>query len=126
MKPDLPTAQLPDPLLNLDYLKELAGDDKDFEREMLLDFTELLPSEMLNLEAAAELRIPSAVGKTAHSLKTTLTFVGLAKVLAPALDILEEAEPAFIASPELPRLYKYIQKVCGRALEESQLLLAQY
>ncbi len=64
-------------LVNTDYLKELSGGDIEFRERLLKQFEIQLPQELDELEKAILQRNKQQVHYIAHSLKSTLGYVGL-------------------------------------------------
>jgi HPt (histidine-containing phosphotransfer) domain-containing protein len=79
-----------EPVLNLEYLSELSGGDKTFEQQILKQFTVQMPEEIEVLETAIENKNFDIVRQTAHSLKSTVGYIGLSDELHPFLDRLEK------------------------------------
>jgi CheY-like chemotaxis protein/anti-sigma regulatory factor (Ser/Thr protein kinase) len=76
--------------VNLDYLTQLSGGDKAFERQILGQFLVQMPEELQQLEAAIKDKDFEVVKQTAHSLKSTVGYIGLSEELHPYLDRLEK------------------------------------
>ena len=74
----------------MDYLNELSGGDKTFEKQILGQFLVQLPEELQQLEEAVEAKAFEAIKQVAHSLKSTVGYVGLSDELHPFLDRLEK------------------------------------
>jgi len=77
-------------ILNLAYLHELSGNDPEFERQILEQFVAQVPAELEQLVRAIADRDFDTVRRVAHSMKSTVGYVGLADALHPALDRLEK------------------------------------
>ncbi len=76
--------------LDLAYLSELSGGNKAFEKQILEQFLIQVPEEMEQLEHAIQKRDFETVKQTAHSLKSTVGYVGLSDELHPYLDRIEK------------------------------------
>ena len=76
--------------IHLSYLHQLSGNDKDFEREILQQFITQVPTELSQLEEAIRHNDFDTVRRTAHSLKSTVGYVGLAEDLHPYLEEIEK------------------------------------
>ena len=77
-------------VIRMDYLNELSGGDKAFEKQILGQFLIQMPEELQQLETAIENKDFETVKQTAHSLKSTVGYVGLADDLHPYLDRIEK------------------------------------
>lgn len=76
--------------INLEYLAELSGGDKVFERQILEQFVVQMPEELQQLEEAISNRVFDTIKQTAHSLKSTVGYIGLSEDLHPYLDRIEK------------------------------------
>jgi signal transduction histidine kinase/DNA-binding response OmpR family regulator len=76
--------------IDLNYLHQLSGNDSTFEKELLEQFLIQTPKELEELEENIQLGNFIAVRKIAHSLKSTVGYVGLAEELHPYLDKIEK------------------------------------
>jgi signal transduction histidine kinase/CheY-like chemotaxis protein/HPt (histidine-containing phosphotransfer) domain-containing protein len=77
-------------LISLDYLNQLSGGDKEFEKQILEQFLVQMPEELQELETAVENKEYETIKRTAHSLKSTVGYVGLSDELHPYLDRMEK------------------------------------
>lgn len=110
--------------VNLDYLHELSGNDKDFEKIMMEQFISQTPGEVSNLQAAIESGDLSSAKKIAHSLKSTVSYMGLAAELHPSLEAIEKAAVAGNGA-EIPGKFEHVKQVAGEAVKEVEMLLQQ-
>jgi CheY-like chemotaxis protein len=108
--------------LNLDYLHQLSGNDKDFENKILQQFVIQVPEELAELKTAIEQNNFSGIRRTAHSLKSTVGYVGLADELHPFLDKMEKQAEAE-GNSNMAELFQYVQKKCLFVAEEVERLL---
>jgi signal transduction histidine kinase/CheY-like chemotaxis protein len=120
---DLPEVEKPThPLVKLDYLSQLSGGDKQFERQILEQFVVQMPEELQQLEDAIEKSHFDTVRQTAHSLKSTIGYVGLSEELHPSLDRLEKDATKGITTNFVTDI-EQVKLHCGIALEEIENLL---
>jgi hypothetical protein len=110
--------------VNLDYLHELSGNDSDFEKVMMEQFISQTPEEMQALEAAIGSNDLLSAKKIAHSLKSTVSYMGLAGELHPHLEGIEKAALAGDSS-EIPAKFARIKEVTTEAVKEIAMLLSQ-
>jgi signal transduction histidine kinase/DNA-binding response OmpR family regulator len=103
--------------INLGYLHQLSGNDKTFEREILQQFMEQAPVELGHLEEAIHAKDFEQVRRSAHGLKSTVGYVGLADELHPCLDKLEKDAASGLA-PDMMENYAPVKSKCLLALEE--------
>ena len=109
--------------VNLNYLHELSGNDKDFEKIMMEQFVQQTPSEIASLQSAINARDWLSAKKIAHSLKSTVSYMGLADELYPSLQEIEKA--AISDNPDcIPDKFAYVKQVSEGAIKEIESLLA--
>ena len=108
--------------VDLVYLHELSGNDKEFEKMMLHQITIQAPAEIDQLEQAINAGDFLNVKKIAHSLKSTVGYVGLAGVLHPNL---ERIEKSAIASnlEDIISNFVHVKEVTDEAVKEVHTLL---
>ncbi len=103
--------------LNLAYLHQLSGNDKEFETQILRQFVLQVPEELSKLNQSINDNDFDAIRRTAHSLKSTVGYVGLADQLHPALERIEtmaEAENNEMMKED----FSYVQEKCLATLTE--------
>ena len=104
------------PVIDLGYLKELSGGDREYELEMIGQFLQNLPEELGQLEAALAKGDRVRMSKVAHNMKTTVSIVGLGDRLFPLLDQLEYPEGV----ADVGVVFKDLRRVCEAAMDEVQ------
>ena len=108
--------------VNLEYLHELSGNDKDFEKVMMEQFVEQMPTEMTSLQTAIESQDWLSAKKVAHSLKSTVSYMGLADELHPSLQEIEKAAVSGDPS-DIPSRFEHVKQVSAEAVKEVEALL---
>ena len=109
--------------VNLDYLHELAGNDKNFEKVMMEQFVQQAPTEISALEGAIETKDWLSAKRIAHSLKSTVSYMGLTDELHPSL---QEIEKAAVTDPSLiPAKFAHVKQVSEIAVKEIEDLLQE-
>ena len=63
--------------IDLSYLEDITGSDKDMMLEMLNLFIEDIPSQVEKIREAVEEKDMKSLGTESHKLKPTLQYVGL-------------------------------------------------
>jgi signal transduction histidine kinase/CheY-like chemotaxis protein len=101
--------------IDIGYLQELSGGDRDYELEMADQFLQAVPEELRQLEAALEAGDRVAVSRIAHSLKTTVSIMGMTERLFVLLDMLEYPDGV----SDLFVVAGALRQVCMRAMEET-------
>ncbi len=114
-----------DPVLQhiqLDYLHSLSGGDAEFERQLLAQFVQQVPEELNELQNAIEQKEFEAARQTAHSLKSTIGYVGLSGTLHPYLDRIEQ-DAAACRTNNIAADFDYVKGKCAEALQEVEAVL---
>ena len=110
--------------VGLDYLHQLSGNDRDFEREILQQFLVQAPAELTRLEEQLESHQFDEARKTAHSLRSTVGYVGLAESLHPPLEHIEKN--AGSSGTGVQDCLIIVQDTCRQAIVEVKALLDNY
>ena len=108
--------------VKLDYLHELSGNDKDFERVMMEQFVQQAPAEISALEGAIGAKDWLNAKKIAHSLKSTVSYMGLAEELHPSLQEIEKAAVSDDPSV-IPAKFSFVKEVSEKAIKEVEGML---
>jgi signal transduction histidine kinase/DNA-binding NarL/FixJ family response regulator len=112
---------LPLNLVSLDYLHQLSGNDKKFEKEILKQFIEQMPQELAELSDAIGSGDFPAVKRIAHSMKSTVGYVGMAESLHPYLERIEKS--AADHTNDLQSVYAHVRQQCEIAMIEVKMIL---
>jgi HPt (histidine-containing phosphotransfer) domain-containing protein len=108
--------------IRLDYLRQLSGNDKEFEKEILNQFAKQAPAELEQLEQSIIKNDFDLVRRTAHSLKSTVGYVGLAEELHPYLEQMEK-DAVIQNENHFKSNFEQIKLKCEQALVEVKSLL---
>ena len=108
--------------ISLDYLHELSGNDKDFEKEILKQFLEQVPQELSELLTSIEERNYDQVRRIAHTMKSTVGYVGLAPELHPYLEQIERDAVAENGA-DFEANFHHVKVKCDMAVHEVKALL---
>jgi len=108
--------------ISLDYLRQLSGNDKEFEKDILTQFTKQVPAELEQLEKSINEKDFDSVRRTAHSLKSTVGYVGLAEELHPYLEQIEK-DAVVQNEAEFESNYQQVKSKCDLALTDVKSLL---
>lgn len=112
----------PSHLIHLSYLHQLSGNDKDFEREILNQFIKQAPTELSQLEASINANDFDNIRRAAHSLKSTLGYVGLAGQLHSYLEEIEK-DAVVRNNAHFEKNYNLVKSKCRHAVTEVKSLL---
>src|SRR3982750_4007968 len=108
--------------IDLNYLHQLSGRDQNFEREILTQFLEQAPQELSLLETYIRENNFDQVRRQAHSLKSTVGYVGLADELHPFLEKIEK-DAVTANSGDFDQNLARVKEKCFMALNEVKSLL---
>lgn len=108
--------------IQLQYLRQLSGGDIEFEKQILEQFLQQAPEELDQLQSAIQKAEYDTIRQTAHSLKSTVGYMGLAEKLNPYLERLEQdAEECRMHN--MPLDLDYVKSACSAALSEVKAVL---
>ena len=110
--------------INLNYLHELSGNDKNFEKEILEQFVVQLPEEVNDLQNAIQTNELDKVRRIAHSLKSTFGYVGLADELFPYLEAMEKDAVAE-NNTNMSKNFEAVKTKYSEAIKEVKALLSK-
>lgn len=108
--------------VHLNYLHQLSGNDKEFEKEILNQFVVQVPEELLVLQSGINENNFDLVRRVAHSLKSTVGYVGLAEELHPCLEQLEQDAVAE-NNKNFAGNFTEVKTKCEQAVSEVKALL---
>lgn len=108
--------------IQLAYLHQLSGNDKKFEIDILQQFMEQAPKELNGLEESIHQLDFATARRLAHSLKSTVGYIGLAEELHPYFEKIEKDAMAENGG-EMMIDFTFAKSKCMMALEEVKSLL---
>ena len=103
--------------ISLQYMKEISRGNVDYETTITEQFIEAMPNELNMLEQSWHNYEIDRLRQSAHNMKTTISVMGLNKLLENYLDFLEYNdldENTFYVN------YSPLQFICNEALEEAK------
>jgi HPt (histidine-containing phosphotransfer) domain-containing protein len=112
------------PVIDLNYLKEISKGDSRFEQEMIRQFTIQVPEEIAALERAIEQRDYPTIRQLAHGLKSSVAFMGLSNHLGEMLQQMEMAAAHSADINDIRSDFEQLRHTCTRAIAEAGELLA--
>lgn len=110
--------------IRLDYLHQLSGNDKEFENQLLQQFVVQVPEELNRLQQAIADNNFDDIRRIAHSMKSTVGYVGLAEGLHPPLNRMEKEAEAE-NDQAMAADFEQVKEKCLLALEEIKWHLQQ-
>ena len=108
--------------VKLDYLHQISGNDHNFERQILNQFIEQTPVELSDLEQSILNKNFDQVRRTAHSLKSTVGYIGMAEELHPFLDRIENKSVEGNDNGMLKE-FETVKEKCKTAINEVKIML---
>jgi signal transduction histidine kinase/CheY-like chemotaxis protein len=75
--------------INLHYLKEVSNGNTEYEKAVTMQFAEMIPDDLIAIENAWQRNDISLLRRLAHNMKTTVSVMGLNKLLQQYLDAIE-------------------------------------
>jgi CheY-like chemotaxis protein len=110
-------------LLNLDYLKEISGGDSSFEKIMMEQFLQQVPGELEAMQEAFSKGNYPELKHIAHNLKTSVSFMGVAKTLDHYLDYIESNAGIQSENDNLAGKIIIVNKICQQVIREARAYL---
>ena len=102
------------------YLKSISLGNKEYEKAVTEQFIEIVPQELSAMKnALAEKRI-GAVKEIAHSLKTSVSIMGILPLVQENLDELEHTEPD---ETIFEKHFELLSFICQASVEEARSFL---
>lgn len=108
--------------INMNYLRQLSGNDRNFERELLEQFLLQAPVEISALEKAIQEKNFDIVRRLAHSLKSTVGYIGLGDELSGFLENIEQ-DAVKETNARFDENFQVIKKTCGETITAVEQLL---
>lgn len=117
--------------IDLAYMKEISGGDTEYEKTVTQQFLEIVPADLRQMQEAWRQKDYSTLSRLAHTMKTSVSVMGLNEALGPVLDRLESdkgsdkesGKESGTESGEDPagseKDLAWLQDYCGHALEEA-------
>lgn len=103
--------------INLAYMQEISGGDKEYEQTVTAQFLEIVPADLEKMQKAWKEKDLANLRQLAHTMKTSISVMGLNNALEQVLDTIEFSKDEKNVGDNLQQLLNY----CGHALEEARL-----
>jgi len=110
-------------VIDLGYMREISGGDSAYEKLVTGQFLTLMPAELTALQTALSEKDFVTIKRVAHSMKTSISIMGLDALIGQDLDRLENDHPDL---REALSLVDHIDSVCSSALSEASLFYRQF
>ena len=112
-------------VLDLQYLQELSGGNRDFEIDMIEQFLQQVPGELTRLAEAHQSGDAAVTAQVAHNLKTSVSFMGLLEQLTEPLEFIEQHAATPQDHTQLQNSIAQVTTTCEKALPEARQYLRQ-
>jgi|GEM_PF-128182 signal transduction histidine kinase/CheY-like chemotaxis protein len=107
-------------LLDLDYLKEVSGGNTEFEISMIKQFLQQVPDELEAMKEAFDKTNYPELTHFAHNLKTSVSFMGLAKTLDHYLDYIEKNAGIQNVHANIGENIMTVNTICQKVFREAK------
>jgi HPt (histidine-containing phosphotransfer) domain-containing protein len=112
-------AKYTDKLIDLNYLKQLSFSDTAFEQAIIRQFILQVPEELELLKEAIHKKNLRTIKSIAHSLKSSIAYLGLTDRLYTSLDRIEVEAASNTINPHFNEDFEQVEKVCRQAVQEA-------
>ena len=107
-------------VINLEYLEELSGGDKVFEKSMVEQFLQQVPDELKAIQDAFTKSNYGEVAQIAHNMKTSISFMGLTEKLNPSLDYIENNARIESKNIYVQEKIMMVKEICLQVFREAK------
>jgi len=104
--------------INLQYMHDISNGNTDYEKTVTEQFIEMIPADLQQLQTALATNDFNGIRELAHTLKTTVSVMGLTERLGVYLDTMEYEEPG---NKKYTDAITMVNQVCQLALEEARV-----
>lgn len=111
-------------ITNLSYLSGVCHGDKDFMRDMIETFITNTPISLDEMKTAAAEQDWETVGRTAHKIKPSISFMGL-EALKPVVKNIEHYGKEGENTDKIPELLETLNKLCYQSFDELKTMLVK-
>jgi len=108
-------------VINMEYLQSLSKGDKTFERNMIKAFSTQMPLELNDLKIAIGDKNYKRIGRIAHNMKSTVSYMGLHQ-LTPLLQQIETESELENGLARINENFTLIDATCQLAIKEAHEL----
>jgi signal transduction histidine kinase/CheY-like chemotaxis protein len=110
-------------MLNLKYLQELSGGNKEFKKNMIEQFLQQVPGELEAMQQAFSKANYAAIAHIAHNMKTSVSFMGLSERLDSSLDYIESKAGIENENALVQEKIMIVKEVCLQVFKEAKKYL---
>jgi CheY-like chemotaxis protein len=103
--------------INLQYMREISGGNKDYEKTVTEQFLEAIPEEIAGIKSSLQHKDISSLHQFAHNMRTTVSVMGLNEKLQAYLDIMEYEN---YSDHRFNEAFDSLQSICREAEAEAR------
>jgi CheY-like chemotaxis protein len=111
------------PIIDLEYLRTLSKGDETFEKNMIRSFSVQIPEELSELKSAIEQEDYKRISAIAHTMKSTVSYMGMRQI-APLLQQIEKESENKTGIRYINDNFALIDSTCQIALQEAKHLIS--
>ncbi|MBC7933794.1 MAG: response regulator [Rhizobacter sp.] len=109
-------------IIDLGFLRSQTKNNEKFIGEMIGIFIKQHPKDLATLQSAISAGDHQLIYKTTHTLRNTVAFFGLQKLVGDPLMEMEKLARNNMPVEKIATLFLQVEPVCGKALQELQSL----
>ena len=113
-------------VIDFTEVEKISGGNKVFVKELAEMFVSQIQLELVTLENALTNGDLKTMQSTAHSMKSTVGYMGLMQKLEPALNSIELCTEDDLTNGSMLREIEYVKAVCHDALMQLEVELPEY
>lgn len=103
--------------INLDYMKEVSGGNRDYEMTVTEQFIEAIPADLEEIHHAWDSNDRAKLRQLAHNLKTTISVMGLNAILESQLNLLEHQH---LTQDQFDQVFGELKSILDSSLQEAR------
>ena len=113
-------------VIDFTEVEKISGGNKLFVKELADIFVSQIQTELNELEESLLNGDFKKLKSTAHSMKSTVAYMGLIEILEDALTFIEKTEESELAKNELIQKIDFVRNVCVNAIKQLEAELPAY
>ena len=113
-------------VIDFTEVEKISGGNKLFVKELADIFVSQIQTELSELEEALLNADFKKLKSTAHSMKSTVAYMGLIEKLEEPLSFIEKTEESELAKNELIQKIDFVKNICLNAIKQLESELPAY
>lgn len=114
---------IPDSVIDMEYLRSLSKGDDVFEKNMIRAFSEQMPREIQELKTAIDNKDYEKIKSLTHSMRSTVSYLGLQQLIPLLLQMEAEAENEKGFS-QIYNNFALLEVTCQLAIKEAHEMIS--